>query len=107
LSAAETGILADLTPVTTIAAMPEQTRTAAQADKIRDYFLAHALPARIADPRTRLMDAQATRDAFYQSLPTVMVMEEMAAPRETHVLIRGMYDKPGEVVTPQPPARVD
>jgi hypothetical protein len=33
-----------------------------------------------------------------------MVMEEMPAPRETHVLIRGLYDKPGDVVTPTPPA---
>jgi hypothetical protein len=104
LSPAETGILADLTPVTAIAAMPEDMRTAAQVDKIRDYFLDHALPAHIADARARLMDARATRDAFHQSLPTVMVMEEMAAPRETHLLIRGMYDKPGEVVTPKLPA---
>src|SRR4030095_4764591 len=44
------------------------------------------------------------RHAFYQSLPTVMVMEEMPLPRETHLLIRGMYDKPGEVVTPALPA---
>ena len=83
---------------------PRTQRTAAQADKIRDYFLEHALPARIAEARTRLIDAQAQRDAFYQSLPTVMVMEEMPTPRETHVLIRGMYDQPGEVVTPTLPA---
>ena len=104
LSAAEAGILAELTPVTAIAALPEGKRTAAQADKIRDYFLEHALPANIAEARTRLMDAQAKRDVFYQSLPTVMVMEEMPVPRETHLLIRGMYDKPGEVVTPMLPA---
>jgi len=104
LSPAEAGILADLTAVTAIAGLPEDKRTAAQADKIRDYFLEHALPANIAEGRTRLMDAQAKRDAFYQSLPTVMVMEEMPAPRETHLLIRGMYDKPGEVVTPMLPA---
>src|SRR5262249_44860636 len=84
--------------------LAEDQRTAAQADKIRDYFLDHALPANIAEARTRLMDAQVKRDAFYQSLPTVMVMEEMSTPRETHVLIRGMYDKPGEVVTPKLPA---
>ena len=46
LSPAEAGMLADLTPVTAIAAMPEDQRTAAQADKIRDYFLEHALPPR-------------------------------------------------------------
>jgi Protein of unknown function (DUF1553)/Protein of unknown function (DUF1549)/Concanavalin A-like lectin/glucanases superfamily/Planctomycete cytochrome C len=104
LSPAEAGMLADLTPVTAIAALAEDARTAAQADKIRDYFLDHALPHNIAEARTRLTSAQATRDAFYQGLPTVMVMEEMPAPRETHLLIRGMYDKPGEVVTPMLPA---
>src|SRR5262249_33311769 len=104
LSADEAGILADLTPVTAIAALAEDKRTSAQANKIRDYFLEHALPANIAEARTRLMDAQAKRDAFYQGLPTVMVMEDMPTPRETHVLIRGMYDKPGEVVTPKLPA---
>jgi hypothetical protein len=104
LSPAEAGILADLTAVTAVAALPEDKRTRAQADKIRDYFLEHALPAHIADARTRLTDAQMKRDAFYQSIPTVMVMEEMPAPRETHLLIRGMYDKPGEVVTPKLPA---
>jgi hypothetical protein len=104
LSADEAGILADLSPVTTIAALAEDKRTTAQASKIRDYFLEHALPANIAQARRRLMDAQTKRDAFYQSLPTVMVMEEMPTPRETHVLIRGMYDKPGEAVTPKLPA---
>ena len=104
LSPAEAGILADLTPVTVISALAEDKRTAAQSNKIRDYFLEHALPSNIAEARTRLMDAQAKRDAYYQSLPTVMVMEEMPVPRETHVLIRGMYDKPGEVVTPMLPA---
>ncbi len=104
LTQAEAGMLADLTPVTAIAALPEDKRTAAQSDKIRDYFLEHALPAPIAAARTRLSEARAQRDGFYQSLPTVMVMEEMPTPRETHLLIRGMYDKPGEVVTPALPA---
>ena len=49
LSAAETGMLADLTPVTAIAGLPEDERTPAQADKIRDYFLEHALPASLAE----------------------------------------------------------
>ena len=33
-----------------------------------------------------------------------MVMEEMPTPRETHLLIRGLYDQPGEEVTPVLPA---
>jgi hypothetical protein len=104
LTPAEAGILADLTPITTIASIDEGTRTRAQSDKIRDYFVEHALPPAIASARTRFNTAQRTRDEFYQSLPTVMVMEEMPAPRDTHLLIRGMYDKPGDVVTPGLPA---
>jgi len=104
LSPAEAAILADLTSINAIAALSEDKRTAAQADKIRDYFLEHALPASLAQARTRLAKAQTSRDSFYQSLPTVMVMEEMPAPRQTHILIRGMYDRPGDVVTPALPA---
>ena len=70
-----------------------QSRTPGQADKIRDYFLEHALPA--AD-RGRADSGCSTRGRsgtqFYDSLPTVMVMEEMPTPRETHLLIRGAYD---------------
>ena len=105
LSPAEAGMLADLTPVTAIAALPEDKRDAgAGRQDPRLLPRARAAGQHRGSPRTRLTDAQAKRDAFYQSLPTVMVMEEMPAPRETHLLIRGMYDKPGEVVTPMLPA---
>ena len=104
LSPAEAGMLADLTALTDIAAIPEDKRSTAQANKIRDYFLEHALPANLAEARKHLTDAQTRRDDFYRSLPTVMVMEEMPTPRETHLLIRGMYDRPGEVVKPMVPA---
>jgi hypothetical protein len=36
--------------------------------------------------------------ALRRSLPTVMVMEELATPRETHILTRGVYNAPGEKV---------
>jgi mono/diheme cytochrome c family protein len=42
---------------------------------------------------------------FEEKLPTVMVMEEMPEPRETHILLRGQYDKPGERVEPTTPAQ--
>lgn len=41
---------------------------------------------------------------FQHSLPTVMVMQEMETPRETHVLQRGQYDRPGERVAFGTPA---
>ncbi len=39
-----------------------------------------------------------------QLIPTSMIMREMDQPRETFLLLRGQYDKPGEKVTAEVPA---
>src|SRR5262249_13820878 len=103
LSAAEARILATPSSVTDIARLPERNRTPGQAEKIRDYFLEHALPQHLKDARQRLSDAQSKRDKYYDGIPTVMVMEEMPTTRESHLLKRGAYDAPGENVTPTLP----
>ena len=103
LSAVEAAMLANPTSVAGIAALAEDKRSAAQGAKIRDYFLEHAAPAPIKAAWARTIEVKARRDAFYDSLPTVQVMEEMPTPRATHVLIRGAYDRPGEKVTPAVP----
>ena len=103
LSAIEAAMLANPTSVTEIAALAEDKRSAAQGAKIRDYFLEHAAPAPIKAAWTRTIEVKGRRDAFYDSLPTVQVMEEMPTPRATHVLIRGAYDRPGEKVAPAVP----
>jgi hypothetical protein len=36
--------------------------------------------------------------ALRRSIPTAMVMEELSPPRQTHVLLRGAYNAPGEIV---------
>ena len=104
LSAAEARVLAEPMAVEAIAAVPAGARSAAQADKIRDYFLAHAAPAAVRTAWMQLRDARASRDAYYESLPTVMVMEEMPTPRESHILVRGSYLSPGDKVTAALPA---
>jgi hypothetical protein len=98
LTAAEVAVLADPTPVSAIAAMPAASRTTAQADKLRDYFLEHAAPAPVATTWKALVTAQDTRDKYYDGLPTVMVMQELAQPRQSFILNRGEYDKPGKPV---------
>ena len=103
LSASEARMLATPSSITDIARLPEKERTPGQADKIRDYFLEHALPPAIKESRRRLGDAQSKRDQYYDALPTVMVMEEMPAPRASHVLKRGAYDAPGDRVSPTLP----
>lgn len=46
-----------------------------------------------------LLDAREARDRFAASIPTVMVMEDLPQPRTAHVLNRGSYDRPGDVVS--------
>ena len=104
LTAAEAKVLADPIPVNEIAGLAADRRTPAQADKIRDYFLENAAPANIQEARNQLLEAKVKRDEYYGSIPTVMVMEEMPVPRESHLLIRGAYDRPGDKVTPKLPS---
>ena len=63
------------------------------------YFFSHV--GGPADLVSVVQDAESvTRKLaeFRRSLPTAMVMQEMGTPRETRVLLRGQYDRPGERV---------
>jgi hypothetical protein len=61
-------------------------------------YLDLAAPKPIKDGLAALASAQRERDAYYESLPTVMIMAD-GAHRDTFVLKRGAYDAPGEKVT--------
>jgi hypothetical protein len=51
-----------------------------------------------------LETARGERRKYSDSIPTVMVMEEMAERRPTFLLKRGAYDAPGDAVSPGVPA---
>ena len=51
-----------------------------------------------------LARAKREKEAFYTSIPTSLVMEEMNPPRDTFLLIRGDFRNPGEKVTAGTPA---
>ncbi len=80
---------------------PEQVQT------LRDYFLQYVYPptraqfepllGQAAELDKRLKDLEA-------AIPKTMVMQDMPEPRQTYILIRGAYDKPGEPVQPGTPA---
>ena len=58
-----------------------------------------------ARPRGRTCSICANSgERLIDSFPTVMVMQDSAPPRETHLLMRGAYDRPGEKVEPGVPA---
>jgi hypothetical protein len=86
-----------------IAAIPPSARTKSESDKLAFCFLAKFAPKEITETRERLLKARSERDAFYATVPTVMVMADTDTPRDTFVLKRGAYDAHGEKVAPGVP----
>lgn len=83
--------------LTQIAARPIDNLPAADREKFREYYLAQHAPADQRDSRQRLLDARNRYAAYLATIPTTMVMQDRV-PRPTHMLKRGEYDKPGELV---------
>jgi Protein of unknown function (DUF1553)/Protein of unknown function (DUF1549)/Concanavalin A-like lectin/glucanases superfamily/Planctomycete cytochrome C len=103
LSPAEAAASAATETVAGIAAMTSAQRTKAQQSKLDLAFLEIAAPAAIREGRSALEKAQADRDAYYEQIPTVMVMAD-GANRDSFVLKRGAYDAHGEKIVPGIPA---
>jgi hypothetical protein len=97
-------ILATPDRLTSICAIPSAKRSAAQAAKLQSFFLESRAPAPLRESLASLRSVDEEIERFARTFPTVMVMEEMKPPRETHVLIRGQYDHPAETVSPGTPA---
>jgi hypothetical protein len=89
--------------ISRILAKPLDERTQAELTAVRHFFLDQHASADLRDWHNQWISMQRRRTAFVESLPTVMVMEEMETPRETHVLARGEYDKPTTRVEPGVP----
>jgi hypothetical protein len=53
-----------------------------------------------------LRSAIEQRNAFQRTVPRVMVMEDLAKPRKTFILTRGLYNKPGSEVTAGLPSKL-
>lgn len=54
--------------------------------------------------RAAVDSARKARDEFDATIPTTMVMQEMATPRDTFIHLRGQYDSHGDKVTAGTPA---
>ena len=90
--------------INSIAGVQAGTRTKEQAGKIHAYFLDKHAPPAIRRARKQVVSLRKQMEQFIETIPTTMVMEEMATPRDTSVLIRGAYDKHGEKVAAGVPA---
>jgi len=99
LTPAEAAVAATATPVGEIAKIASEKRTRAEADKLALYYLERQASAEIRDAWQQLFELRKQRQHLIESFPTVMVMQERPQPRDTFVLIRGAYDRPGDKVS--------
>ncbi len=76
-------------------------RSEKDAVALTKYFVTHPVERRAANEAVVTLEAE--RRAAENKIPSTMVMSEMAEPRDTFVLLRGAYDKPGDKVTPATP----
>ena len=79
-------------------ATAKSSRTKFQTEKLRSYYV-----AKYASPDVKALSAQVTaareaEDSARKAILSVSVMQEMDKARDTHVLLRGQYDQPGEKV---------
>ncbi|MFM8984549.1 MAG: DUF1553 domain-containing protein, partial [Planctomycetia bacterium] len=86
--------VADLVP-----AAAEGRLDAAGRLKLRDWFVRHEATDDLRRAWERMRTARKSRADFERALPTVMVMQDVPGLRKTHVLDRGLHDKPGAEVT--------
>jgi mono/diheme cytochrome c family protein len=106
LAADEVALLATRDAIDAILAVPAASRTASQAAKLRAYFLDSRAGENVRAARRRIVDLRRQKFDFEESFPTTMVMEEMPTARDTFVLVRGQYDRPGEKVSAGVPANL-
>jgi hypothetical protein len=104
LTTEEVGILSVSKSLNELAALSPAQRNKAESAKIRSAFLDSArAPVEVRDAFEQLTNLRHQRASYYENIPTLMVMEELPIPRETHILLRGSYDQPGELVNPAVP----
>lgn len=103
LNAQEAELVATPDSIDALVNMNPNERTSSQKKKLRAYFLQESAPAEIRQAHQNVVRIREQRERLVETFPNTMVMVEMKEPRQTHLLQRGQYDKPGEKVIPGTP----
>ncbi len=90
-------------PVAQILGISADKRDDKQREVLQKHYRESISPL-LKVPAAQLEKLRAELKALQKQVPNVMVMQQMEKPRETHVLLRGQYNQPGETVKPGTPA---
>ena len=100
----EVSVVATAESLSEIAGLPEASRSPGQSLKLRWAYLSRFAPKKLARFWSETRRLYLERENLFDSLPTVMVMDERSDVRPTHVLERGAFDAPRERVESGLPA---
>ena len=89
--------------VKSILALAPEKRSESQKAELHKYYRANGVPA-LKALTDELAGLRKQKTEIEQQIPTSMVMQEMATPRQSFILMRGQYDQHGEKVTAGVPA---
>jgi len=95
----EVEMLATSRPLYNIATAQTPQRSPGEEHLLRSAFLQLGASPAIHDAWAAQERAREERDKYLDSVQTVMVMQENAQPKDTFILLRGSYDRPGEKVS--------
>jgi hypothetical protein len=86
---------------------PEKTLTPEEEKKLRAYYFQNVCletKGQFGSSSAELVEVQKQRAEIEKAIPSTFVYNDLPKPRDSFVMIRGQYDKPGEKVTPGTPA---
>ena len=86
-----------------IVAVSADQREDKDRSALRSWYRSQFIP-QFQETSRQLLKLRKDRDELTTHIPNTMVMQAMAKPRETHILVRGQYDKFGDQVFPNTPA---
>ncbi|PAW75109.1 MAG: hypothetical protein B9S38_02540 [Verrucomicrobiia bacterium Tous-C4TDCM] len=85
---------------------PDKPRTPEEQKRILEYYVQQVCATtrqHFAPMQAELAAIAKEREAYDGAAPSTFVFKDLPQPRDSHVMIRGQYDKPGEKVEPNTP----
>jgi hypothetical protein len=98
LQSKELAIISVPASISEILSRPHPRRSLHERYKLRACFLSEHAPESLHRLYVQVQETDRQYAKLQETIPDVMVMEELPKPRPAHVLVRGQYDQPGKAV---------